>query len=160
VHDGKISSVLVSCQHDETIDSAKIREQIIEHVIVPVIGDVSGIEIFINPTGKFVQGGLRRHRSDRQKNYGGHLLRIGSAWRGAFSGKDSTKVDRSAAYMARFVAKQMVSQGHAKECLVSVAYAIGKAEPLMVEALNEKGESLAEIVKKNFDFRPQQLSKH
>ena len=73
---------------------------------------------------------------------------------GAFSGKDPTKVDRSGAYMARFVAKNLVANGYAKQCLVSVAYAIGKAEPLMVEAINEKGESLAEIVKKNFDFKP------
>ena len=158
VHDGKISSVLVSCQHDEAIDNAQIREQIIEHVIAPVIGDLSGIEIFVNPTGKFVQGGFEADtgltgRKIMVDTYCGLVPHGG----GAFSGKDSTKVDRSAAYMARFVAKQMVVQGHAKECLVSVAYAIGKAEPLMVEALNEKGESLAEIVKKAFDFRPQAI---
>ncbi len=158
VQDGKISSVLVSCQHAESIDSAQIREQIIEHVIIPVIGDLSGMEIFINPTGRFVQGGFEGDtgltgRKIMVDTYCGLVPHGG----GAFSGKDSTKVDRSAAYMARFVAKQMVAQGHAKECLVSVAYAIGKAEPLMVEALNEKGESLAEIVKKTFDFRPQAI---
>lgn len=160
VLDGKISSVLVSCQHAESIDSAQVREQIIEHVIAPVIGDLSGIEIFINPTGRFVQGGFEGDtgltgRKIMVDTYCGLVPHGG----GAFSGKDSTKVDRSAAYMARFVAKQMVAQGHAKECLVSVAYAIGKAEPLMIEALNEKGESLAEIVKKTFDFRPQSIIK-
>ncbi|MDP1833910.1 MAG: methionine adenosyltransferase [Candidatus Moranbacteria bacterium] len=158
VHDGKISSVLVSCQHDKSIDSAQIRQQIIEGVIIPVIGDISGIEILVNPTGNFVQGGFEADtgltgRKIMVDTYCGLVPHGG----GAFSGKDSTKVDRSAAYMARYVAKQMVAQGLAKECLVSVAYAIGKAEPLMVEALNEKGESLAEIVKKNFDFRPQAI---
>jgi len=160
VQDGKISSVLVSCQHADSIDSAQIRQQIIEHVIIPVIGDISGMEIFINPTGRFVQGGFEGDtgltgRKIMVDTYCGLVPHGG----GAFSGKDATKVDRSAAYMARFVAKQMVAQGHAKECLVSVAYAIGKAEPLMVEALNEKGESLAEIVQKNFDFRPQAIIK-
>ncbi|MFC1638017.1 methionine adenosyltransferase [Patescibacteria group bacterium] len=158
VHDGKISSVLVSCQHDEGIDNEKIRKQITEHVIAPVIGDTSDIEIFVNPTGKFVQGGFEGDagltgRKIMVDTYCGLIPHGG----GAFSGKDATKVDRSAAYMARFVAKQMVSRGHAKKCLVSVAYAIGKAEPLMVEALNEKGESISDIVKKDFDFRPKSI---
>jgi len=160
VQDGKIASVLVSCQHDENISNEQIREQIIEHVIVPIIGDVSEMEIFINPTGRFVQGGFEGDtgltgRKIMVDTYCGLVPHGG----GAFSGKDSTKVDRSAAYMARFVAKQMVAKGYAKECLVSVAYAIGKAEPLMVEALNEKGESLAELVKEMFDFRPQSIIK-
>ncbi len=73
---------------------------------------------------------------------------------GALSGKDPTKVDRSAAYMARFAAKNIVAAGHAKKCLVSVAYAIGRAEPLMIEAVDENGKSLAEFIKKRFDFRP------
>ncbi|HBR71975.1 MAG TPA: methionine adenosyltransferase [Candidatus Moranbacteria bacterium] len=158
VHNGKISSVLVSCQHNENIENSKIRKQIIKDVITPVIGDISGIEIFVNPTGKFVQGGFEADtgltgRKIMVDTYCGLVPHGG----GAFSGKDSTKVDRSAAYMARFVAKQMVAKGYAKECLVSVAYAIGKAEPLMVEALNEKGESLSKIVKKSFDFRPQAI---
>ncbi|MFH1968671.1 MAG: methionine adenosyltransferase domain-containing protein [bacterium] len=73
------------------------------------------------------------------------------------SGKDPSKVDRSAAYMCRFAAKNLVASGLAKQCLVSVAYAIGKAEPLMVEAINEKGESLADVVKQKFDFRPKAI---
>jgi S-adenosylmethionine synthetase len=76
---------------------------------------------------------------------------------GAFSGKDPTKVDRSAAYMCRFVAKNLVANGMAKKCLVSVSYAIGRAEPLMVEAVDEKGQSFAELVKKSFDFRPKAI---
>ena len=82
--------------------------------------------------------------------YGGIIPHGG----GCFSGKDATKVDRSGAYMARFVAKNLVANGFGKDVLVSVAYAIGMAEPLMIEAVNEKGEDLSEVVKKNFDFRP------
>ena len=82
--------------------------------------------------------------------YGGLVTHGG----GAFSGKDPSKVDRSAAYMARYVAKNLVANGYGKKCLVSVAYALGRAEPLMVEALDEKGKSLAGVVNKNFDFRP------
>jgi len=158
VHNGKISSVLVSCQHDEKIDNAEIRKQITEHVIAPIIGDLSDIEVFINPTGKFIQGGFEADtgltgRKIMVDTYCGLVPHGG----GAFSGKDATKVDRSAAYMARFVAKQLVNQGHAKECLVSVAYAIGKVEPLMIEAINEKGENLSELVKKDYDFSPQAI---
>jgi len=87
--------------------------------------------------------------------YGGIIPHGG----GCFSGKDATKVDRSGAYMARFVAKNLVAGGYGKDVLVSVAYAIGMAEPLMIEAINEKGENLAEIVRKNFDFKPQSIIK-
>ena len=82
--------------------------------------------------------------------YGGLIPHGG----GAFSGKDPTKVDRSAAYMARFAAKNIVAGGFARQCLVSVAYAIGREKPLMIEAINEKGENLTKLVEKNFDFRP------
>lgn len=158
VEDGKIKTVLVSCQHDELVDSDYIRSQLIEHVISPIIGDTTDIEILVNPTGKFVQGGFEADtgltgRKIMVDTYCGLVPHGG----GAFSGKDATKVDRSAAYMARFVAKQLVARGLAKECVVSVAYAIGKAEPLMVEAINEKGENLSEAVKKEFDFRPKAI---
>jgi S-adenosylmethionine synthetase len=76
---------------------------------------------------------------------------------GAFSGKDPSKVDRSAAYFCRFVAKQLVARGLAKECLVSVAYAIGRAEPLMVEAIDQQGRSLTRLVTREFDFRPRAI---
>ncbi len=158
VEDGKIRTVLVSCQHDEVVDSSYIRNQLIEHVISPIIGDITGIEILTNPTGKFVQGGFEADtgltgRKIMVDTYCGLVPHGG----GAFSGKDATKVDRSAAYMARFVAKQLVARGLAKECIVSVAYAIGKAEPLMVEAVSGKGENFSEIVKKEFDFRPKSI---
>ena len=119
--------------------------------------NISEIEILINPTGRFVIGadgfeadaGLTG-RKIMVDTYCGLISHGG----GAFSGKDPSKVDRSAAYMARFVAKNLVANGYAKECLVSLAYAIGRAEPVMVEAVNEKGESLAEIAKSKFDFTP------
>ena len=82
--------------------------------------------------------------------YGGMLPHGG----GCFSGKDPTKVDRSGAYMCRFVAKNIVAKGLARKCLVSVSYAIGKEDPLMVEAFDEKGKNLSAFVKKNFDFKP------
>ncbi len=155
ISDNKIKTVLVSCQHQEKISQEEIRQLLTEYLIKPVIGDISGIEILTNPTGKFVQGGFEADsgltgRKIMVDTYGGLIPHGG----GCFSGKDPTKVDRSAAYMARFVAKNIVAKGMAKECLVSVAYAIGRAEPLMVEAINEKGDSLKDFVVKNFDFRP------
>ncbi len=85
--------------------------------------------------------------------YGGLIPHGG----GCFSGKDPTKVDRSGAYMARFAAKNLVAKGYAKQCLVSVAYAIGRAEPLMVHAADETGRDLSSEARRRFDFRPQAI---
>jgi len=155
IENGKIKAVLVSCQHDENIEQEEIKNLLIEHLIRPVIGNLAGIEILVNPTGKFTIGGFDADtgltgRKIMVDTYGGLIPHGG----GCFSGKDPTKVDRSAAYMARFAAKNIVARGLAKKCLVSVAYAIGRAEPLMVEAVDENGKSLAETVKNDFDFRP------
>ncbi|MDZ4260054.1 MAG: methionine adenosyltransferase [Candidatus Sungbacteria bacterium] len=155
IQNGALRAVLVSCQHDENITQQEIRTTLIDKLIVPLIGDISSVEVLVNPTGKFVQGGFEADtgltgRKIMVDTYGGLIPHGG----GAFSGKDATKVDRSAAYMARFAAKNIVVKGLANTCLVSVAYAIGRAEPLMVEAVNEKGESLADIVQQKFDFRP------
>ncbi len=151
----RVAAVLVSTQHDEAVSQEEIRRTLVEKLIQPAVGDLSGIEVLTNPTGKFVYGGFYADtgltgRKIMVDTYGGLIPHGG----GAFSGKDPTKVDRSAAYMCRFAAKNLVAAGLAKKCLISVAYAIGRSEPLMVEAVNEKGESLAELVKKNFDFRP------
>lgn len=153
--DGKLITVLVSTQHKKKVGQDEVRKTVIEKIIKPVVGSVKGIEILVNPTGVFVQGGFEADagltgRKIMVDTYGGLICHGG----GAFSGKDLTKVDRSAAYMCRFVAKNLVANGYAKECLVSVAYAIGHIDPLMVHAIDEKGRSLASIVKKNFDFRP------
>jgi S-adenosylmethionine synthetase len=149
----RVRSVLISTQHTEQASQLDIRTALEAKLIEPLI--VGPIEILVNPTGKFIQGGFDADtgltgRKLMVDTYGGLIPHGG----GCFSGKDATKVDRSAAYMCRFVAKNLVANGYAKECLVSVAYAIGRAEPLMVEATNEQGHSLAQLVQANFDFRP------
>lgn len=155
MEEGKIKTILVSCQHDEKISQREIKEILTEKLIKPLIGDILGIEILVNPTGKFVQGGFEADtgltgRKIMVDTYCGLAPHGG----GCFSGKDPSKVDRSAAYMARFAAKNIVANNLAKECLVQVAYAIGRELPLMVDAVNETGESLGQIVKQKFDFRP------
>jgi S-adenosylmethionine synthetase len=155
VKDGKVATILVSTQHKANPSNEEIRRTIIKKLIDPIVGKKHNLEILVNPTGKFVLGGFAADtgltgRKIMVDTYGGLIPHGG----GCFSGKDPTKVDRSAAYMARFVAKNLVANGLAKEALVSVAYAIGKAEPLMVEATDEKGRDLSDFVRKHFDFRP------
>jgi S-adenosylmethionine synthetase len=155
IFNNSIKTILVSTQHDEKISHEEIQKTLTEKLIKPIIGDVPNIEILVNPTGRFVQGGFEADtgltgRKIMVDTYCGLISHGG----GCFSGKDPTKVDRSAAYMARFVAKNLVANGYAKQCLVSMAYAIGKAEPLMIEALNEKNESLSDLAKRNFNFKP------
>ncbi len=155
IKDGEVQSVLVSTQHIEGVTQDEIRKTLIEKLIIPNAGEIDDKNIFINPTGKFVIGGFTADtgltgRKIMVDTYGGLIPHGG----GCFSGKDVSKVDRSGAYMARFVAKNIVANGYAKECLVSIAYAIGKSEPLMVRAIDEKGVSLENIVNKNFDFTP------
>lgn len=154
---GKLDTVLVSTQHAPNIELEEIRKEITKKIINPLLTPLERkeVKILVNPTGKFITGGFEADtgltgRKIMVDTYGGIIPHGG----GCFSGKDATKVDRSGAYMARFVAKNLVASGYGKEVLVSVAYAIGMAEPLMIEAINEKGENLAEIVKKNFDFKP------
>ncbi len=155
---GRVITVVVSTQHREDISQEEIRENLISKLIEPVIGDTAGVEILINPTGRFVIGGFAGDagltgRKLMVDTYGGLLPHGG----GAFSGKDATKVDRSAAYMSRFAAKNIVASGLANSCLVSVAYAIGRAEPVMLRAVSKDGQDLSEILKNNFDFRPQAI---
>ncbi len=158
--DGILQTILVSTQHKENISQEEIKKELIEKVINPLLSEEEkkNVKVLVNPTGNFVQGGFDGDtgltgRKIMVDTYGGLIPHGG----GCFSGKDSTKVDRSAAYMARFVAKNLVASGYGKDCLVSVAYAIGMAEPLMIEAINEKGEDLADIVRKNFDFKPKAI---
>lgn len=150
----QISAVLVSTQHAKDIDQKQINQQLTDKLIHPLLKN-KNVNILTNPTGKFEVGGFVADtgltgRKIMVDTYGGVIPHGG----GCFSGKDPSKVDRSGAYMARYVAKNLVARGKVKECIVSVAYAIGKAEPLMVEAIDEKGQSHADYVKKNFDFRP------
>nr|WP_316624478.1 methionine adenosyltransferase [uncultured Ruminococcus sp.] len=159
----RIDTVVVSTQHDDDIPLEKIREDIIEHVIRPVIPAElfdSNTKIFVNPTGRFVIGGPQGDsgltgRKIIVDTYGGYARHGG----GAFSGKDPTKVDRSAAYYARYIAKNIVAAGLAKKAEVQLAYAIGVAKPVsvMVDSFGTSqysNEQLAEAVKKVFDARP------
>ncbi len=158
IKNGRVATVLISTQHAPGVTQAEIREALIEQLIKPVIGDITRVDIFINPSGQFVQGGFEADtgltgRKLMVDTYGGLIVHGG----GAFSGKDATKVDRSAAYMARFVAKNLVASGKAKQALVSVAYAIGYPEPLMVSAIDEEGNDLSTFVRSNYDFRPKAI---
>jgi len=158
IENGVVKSILISCQHNENVSQEEIRETIIEKLIKPVVGEINNIEILVNPTGKFAKGGFSADtgltgRKLMVDTYGGLIPHGG----GCFSGKDPSKVDRSATYMARFAAKNIVANGLAKECLVSVSYAIGRAEPLMVEAVSETGENLSDIVRSKFDFKPEAI---
>jgi len=134
-----VEKVVISAHHDPDVDMKKLRDDIIDAVIYPVITEnirSKNIQIFINPTGRFVIGGPKADtgltgRKIVVDTYGGAYLQGG----GCFSGKDPTKVDRSASYYARYVAKNIVKAGLAQRCGIQVAYAIGVAEPvsLMVE---------------------------
>lgn len=164
----KVKAVVISAQHDENIDLETLRKEIIDKVIKKVISSdllAADSEILINPTGRFVIGGPvgdsgLAGRKICVDTYGGITPHGG----GAFSGKDYTKVDRSAAYYARYVAKNVVSSGLASKCLISVSYAIGVSEPLMVEinTFNTgviSDEEILKIVKKEFNFKPSNIIK-
>jgi len=158
MQNGKIKTVLVSAQHKKNVSIEIIRREITNKLIKKIVGDTKGIEILVNPTGKFEVGGFTADtgltgRKIMVDTYGGLIPHGG----GCFSGKDPTKVDRSGAYMCRFVAKNIVAKGLAKDCLVSVAYAIGKAEPLMLIASDEHGKDMSKYVSKNYDFRPRAI---
>jgi len=161
-----VDTVVVSTQHTPDIDNASIREGVIEEVIKRIIPEGlmdSGTKFYINPTGRFVIGGPQGDcgltgRKIIVDTYGGH----GSHGGGAFSGKDPSKVDRSASYMARYVAKNIVAAGLAGECEVQLAYAIGVAEPVsvMVDTFGTEKVDPAKIVqavKENFDMKPHQI---
>ncbi|MBC5995512.1 methionine adenosyltransferase [Romboutsia ilealis] len=159
----RVHTVLISTQHGEEVSNESIREDLINHVIKEVIPTELLDEetmIYINPTGRFVIGGPQGDtgltgRKIIIDTYGGYSRHGG----GAFSGKDPTKVDRSAAYAARYVAKNIVASGLASKCEIELAYAIGVARPLSI-FIDTFGtgkvseERLVELVNNNFDLRP------
>ncbi len=156
VENGFITKILISTQHKEGVDNSFIRETIINKLIRPLSDSVLDENILINPTGKFVIGGFVSDtgltgRKIMVDTYGGLIPHGG----GAFSGKDASKVDRSAAYMARFVAKNLVARGLAEKCLVSISYAIGCVDPFMVKAIDQDGNTINEVAE--FDFRPKSI---
>jgi S-adenosylmethionine synthetase len=155
---GKIISVVVSTQHSDDVSMVEMRRLLMKHLIEPTVGTYGGGRVFVNPTGIFSVGGFTADtgltgRKLMVDTYGGLIPHGG----GAFSGKDPTKVDRSGAYMARFAAKNIVANGLAKNCLVSVSYVIGKEEPLMLKAVSGDGRDVSEYLKKHFDFRPRAI---
>ena len=159
----RVDTVVVSAQHDETVTQEKLRADIRKYVIDAVLGGKyldKDTKYFINPTGRFEIGGPEGDsgltgRKIIVDTYGGRCAHGG----GAFSGKDCTKVDRSAAYMARYICKNIVAAGLADECELQLAYAIGVAHPVSVY-VNTYGtgkvadDRLADIVRENFDLRP------
>lgn len=165
-HDGKpvrIDTVVVSTQHHADTEKSTLEKDIIEHVIKYVVPEGmldDKTRIYINPTGRFVIGGPQGDcgltgRKIIVDTYGG-MARHGG---GAFSGKDPTKVDRSAAYAARYVAKNVVAAGLAERCEIQLAYAIGVAYPvsIFVETFGTNkipNEKIVELIKKHFDLRP------
>jgi S-adenosylmethionine synthetase len=158
----KIETVVISTQHAPEISQEEISSEIIDKVIKPVLGNLwnDQIKIHINPTGKFVIGGPHGDagltgRKIIVDTYGG----FGRHGGGAFSGKDPSKVDRSACYMCRYIAKNLVAAGLADRCEVQLAYAIGVAEPVSLYVntfgTNKIPENqIEDIVRKNFDMKP------
>ncbi|HBI91584.1 MAG TPA: methionine adenosyltransferase [Terrisporobacter glycolicus] len=159
----RVHTILISTQHSEDVETETIRENLIEKVIKEVIPSNlldEETKIYINPTGRFVIGGPQGDtgltgRKIIIDTYGGYSRHGG----GAFSGKDATKVDRSAAYAARYVAKNIVAAGLADKCEIELAYAIGVAKPLsiFVDTFGTgkvSNEVLVELINKHFDLRP------
>ncbi|RKX56572.1 MAG: methionine adenosyltransferase [Thermotoga sp.] len=159
----RVNTVLISAQHDPNVSYEDLREALLEHVVKPVIPEKywdDNVKVLINPTGRFVLGGPMADtgltgRKIIVDTYGGWVPHGG----GAFSGKDPTKVDRSAHYMARYVAKNVVAAGLADRFLIQLSYAIGVAKPVSI-MINTFGTSrvdegkLLNVITEMFDFRP------
>ncbi|MDO4618019.1 MAG: methionine adenosyltransferase [Clostridia bacterium] len=169
--DGKpvaVDTIVISTQHSPDVDIPTIEKDLIKNVVKPIVPENllnENTKYYINPTGRFVVGGPQGDsgltgRKIIVDTYGGYARHGG----GAFSGKDPTKVDRSAAYAARWVAKNVVAAGLAKKCEVQLAYAIGVAEPVSIMADTfgtgiYPDEKIQEAIKKVFDLRPQAIIK-
>ena len=164
----RVHTVLISAQHNEYVDNDTIRKDLIELVINEVIPSElldEDTKIYINPTGRFVIGGSQGDagltgRKIIIDTYGGYARHGG----GAFSGKDCTKVDRSGAYVSRYIAKNIVATGLANKCEVQLSYAIGISEPLSIYVNTFGTSSISDdewvdIIKKNFDLRPGMIIK-
>lgn len=159
----RVAAVIVSTQHKSTVDVSRLRKDITNHVILPTLPKNlmdSKTQVYVNPTGRFVEGGPAADsgltgRKLMVDTYGGYARHGG----GAFSGKDASKVDRSGAYMARYLAKNIVAAGYADKCEVQLSYAIGLAEPmaLRIDTFDTEKippDKLMEFIQKNVDLRP------
>ena len=162
----RVHTIVLSTQHSPTVEQDTIKQDMLTHVIKPVCGDfIDDATIYhVNPTGKFVIGGPVADagltgRKIIVDTYGG----TGRHGGGAFSGKDPTKVDRSAAYMARYIAKQFVKQGKCARCEVQLAYAIGVSQPVSIH-VNTFGtgndRELEELIRENYDCSPKGIIEH
>lgn len=160
----RVHTIVVSTQHKEDVSLSFLKDSIMKNVIIPIIPDYlldSDTKVLINPTGRFVIGGPLGDsgltgRKIIVDTYGGYARHGG----GAFSGKDCTKVDRSAAYMARYIAKNVVANGYAKKCEIQLSYAIGVAKPIsiFIDTFGTNRIMEEEIIKKienTFDLTPQ-----
>jgi len=165
----RIETILISTQHLENIAMEELKKSIIDKVIKEVVPEEmidNNTNIYINPTGRFVTGGPLGDtgltgRKIIVDTYGGYARHGG----GAFSGKDATKVDRSAAYMLRHIAKNIVANGYAKKCEIQVAYAIGMKEPLSIfintfGTSSKSEEELVKLIKERFDLTPLGIIKY
>lgn len=164
-----IDTIVLSTQHNEEVTQEEIKNTVIDRIIKPVLPgylNIDNIKYFINPTGRFVIGGPQGDcgltgRKIIVDTYGGSAPHGG----GAFSGKDPSKVDRSGAYVARYVAKNIVANGLAKKCLVQISYAIGVARPTSI-LVNTFGtgiysdNQISKIIENNFDLRPKAIIEH
>ena len=153
----RIKCLVISVQHTDDVENDFIEHEISTNVLVPFL-DNADIDIQINKNSDFINGGFINdtgltRRKIMVDTYGGLIPHGG----GAFSGKDPSKIDRSAAYMARFVAKNIVANGFALECKIAIAYTFGEETPVMVSVFTEKGVAspkLVNFIKHHFDFRP------
>jgi len=164
-----VNAIVISTQHSEDVSTEKIKEDIIKHVIIPELPkglyDLKKLDIHVNPTGRFVVGGPMGDcgltgRKIIVDTYGG----MGHHGGGAFSGKDPSKVDRSACYMARYIAKNIVAAGIADKCEVQLAYAIGVADPVSVKTDTfgtEKisSDKIQKLIRKHFNLKPSGIIK-
>jgi S-adenosylmethionine synthetase len=160
----KVTSVVISTQHSKDLNQDKVNEIIFPYILKSIpkelIKDLDKKEVYINPTGQFVIGGPDGDtgltgRKIIVDTYGGAAPHGG----GAFSGKDPTKVDRSAAYVSRYLAKNIVAAGVSDKCLIQLAYAIGVSKPLSIyvklnEKDNDKVEDIKKLINNNFDLSP------
>ena len=165
----RVEAIVISTQHDPVIDYGDLKEAVIEEIIKPVIPQHmvdKDTKYFINPTGRFVIGGPAADcgvtgRKIIVDTYGG----MGSHGGGAFSGKDPSKVDRSSSYMGRYVAKNIVAAGLAKELEVQIAYAIGIAQPVSINVVSfgtgkVSDQRIRQLITEHFDLRPKAIIQH
>lgn len=153
-----IKGVTVLLQHEETVDHNTLQQMMLEKVVKLTLGPIDNAFVSINPIGCFSEGGLGHdtgasNRKIDADTYGG-LIPFGS---GGLSGKDPSRTERAAAYMARYVAKTLVKEGVADNVLVRLAYSLGRAEPVVVEARDGVGRDLTDLIKPRFDFKTEAI---